>query len=92
MGMKDESEITVGEKTPVRLGLLLTILAGVFGGLIAGVWWAATISSKVDTLLESNNSSKAQVILLTTHAGEMQQQIQKLDWRITVLEGNKPAK
>lgn len=41
----------LGDSTPVRLGFiigLVVVLAGGFGGCI---WWAATLSSKTDTII-----------------------------------------
>lgn len=80
------SESTLSESTKVRLGLLITILLGVFGGLVGGVWWAATITAKVDTLIEFNASTKAQILLDSQHISDLEKATQKLEWKIGVLE------
>jgi hypothetical protein len=86
-GNEDGTDVvTIGESTRLRLGLLIGILAGVVGGIVSGVWWAATLSSKVDYILEGQNGTKAQVIATTAHVSEMQQLIQKLDWRASAAE------
>lgn len=44
---KANGKMTLGETTPVKLGLVLII----FGILIAGVWRAAEISTKLDMVM-----------------------------------------
>ncbi len=47
--MKDEDsgKLIIGEATPVRIGFIISMLA-----LFAtGIWWAASINSKLDSIL-----------------------------------------
>ena len=43
----------LGESTPIRLGLLLTIALLLVGGFGGSIWWAATISTKLDAIIIS---------------------------------------
>lgn len=46
----------IGDNTPVRLGLIIALLALCAGGFGLWIWWAATISSKMDTLIGQQTS------------------------------------
>lgn len=81
-----ESTVTIGDSTRLRLGLLVSIFFGVVGGLFAGVWWAATLSSKVDYIIEGYSSSRNQITISSQHIAELQQLVQKLEWKVTAAE------
>ena len=46
-----KSQFTLGDTTPVKLGFIVGLLALCAAGFGGWIWWAATISSKMDTLL-----------------------------------------
>lgn len=58
--MKDEEERKpLSASTPIQIGALVTILALIVGA----VWWAATLTGKVDTLIRlSEQNIEAQKI------------------------------
>jgi cytoskeletal protein RodZ len=43
-----EGRKAISEATPIQIGLVLIIV----GGFASWIWWAATISSKLDTVLK----------------------------------------
>lgn len=44
---------SLSDQTPVQLGLLLAVI----GGVCACIWWAATINSKLDSVLKLQAAS-----------------------------------
>lgn len=84
-------EPTISENTKLRLGLLVSILALVMGGLVTGVWWAATINSKVNTILEYNNYTKEAVKEHGQSISSLEKADQKHDLRQSVLESRVTA-
>jgi len=46
-----ETKTVIGENTPIKIGLIIAFL-GIFG---SGVWWASSITSKLDSILASQN-------------------------------------
>ena len=41
----------LGESTPVKLGFIIGLLGLCAGGFGFWIWWAATISAKIDTMI-----------------------------------------
>ena len=50
---EDTGKFIIGEATPVRIGLILGFL-GIFA---TAIWWAASINSKLDTILTYQTTS-----------------------------------
>ena len=51
----------LGENTPIRIGLLLTIALLLVGGFGTSIWWAATISTKLDAIIISQGVESATI-------------------------------
>lgn len=49
----------IGDTTPVKLGFVIALLGLCAAGFGAWIWWAATISSKMDTLINQQSSMMA---------------------------------
>lgn len=44
----------ISEKTPVKLGFIVLICSVLLGAILSGVWWAATVTVKLDNILIQN--------------------------------------
>lgn len=44
--LPDTTPLSISENTPVKVGLIITLLS-IFGG---GIWWASSITSKLDSI------------------------------------------
>lgn len=78
--------MTLNEKTPISLGLHLTIITtclALIGGGAGGLWWWASWSSRIDTKLSSIEGMLGN---MTTADAANQDRIEVLDRRITRIE------
>lgn len=82
---------TLSESTKVRLGLLIAILGLMMTGIFGGVWWAATITAKVNVILEFNHASKEQGKEHGARITALEQSHQRLDMKQSVLESRVTA-
>jgi hypothetical protein len=64
--------LSIGENTPIRLGLLLAIMALILGGIISGTWWASGITHGVNSLLQSQSSTTAEVAIIKDKEAEVE--------------------
>ena len=87
-GYKDETEAEperdmmkkpIGEKTSIQLGFLIAVLGVMGAGFCASIWWGATISSKLDSLLQKD-SARDQIMAKMSATDDM------MDRRILSLE------
>lgn len=46
----------LSQKTPIQLGLILALLGMCVGGFGAWIWWAASISTKLDAVLSQQSA------------------------------------
>lgn len=49
----DDSEASIGESTPIKLGLIIVILGitiGTLSSVGASIWWASNTSAKLDNI------------------------------------------
>ena len=67
-----EIESVIGDNTKVRLGLLI----GMVGFLVAGTWWAASVSNKLDSLVDNQKQNTA---LTASHVNEITSIKSRLD-------------
>ena len=74
----------IGENTALRLGFVIALLGLTLGGLIVTIWWAATLTSDVNTI-------KTQLVKLGS-IETMSQEIRFLTARVDSLEkrGSEP--
>lgn len=49
--VKEGTERILGTESGVKIGLVLTLLGICAGGFAVWIWWAATISTKIDTMI-----------------------------------------
>jgi hypothetical protein len=61
----------ISEKTPVRIGLLLTVALLLTGGFGTSIWWAATISTKLDAIIISQSVQTAAVASVQTDVSDL---------------------
>ena len=87
----DSDHEALGESTKVRLGLLIAILGLVMTGIVGGVWWAATITAKVNVILEFNNQTKESAKEYAAQIGTLDKLTQRLEMKISVLESRVTA-
>ncbi len=80
------SEKIISEATPVRIGLVILFL-GAFG---SGVWWAASINSKLDSIITSQQSTTGTITELKTSDAAKEKEINELVLRVTMLESKNP--
>ena len=43
----------LGEATPIRIGLVIIMI----GLIVSGTWWAASVNSKLDSIISFNNTA-----------------------------------
>lgn len=72
---QERRQLSIGETTTIRVSLIV-VLAGF---LVGTVWWAATLQTKVDTLL--NNTTK-----YDSTAGSHAAQITDLNSRVNLMD------
>lgn len=65
----------IGENSAVALGVVI----GAIGAAGAGVWWAATLSAKVDTLISLVSGMKGDI-------GRLDSEMVKIQERVLLLE------
>lgn len=63
--------------TPIRIGALLTIA----GLLVSAIWWAATLSTKVDAILNLSNGTAARVSVTENRISDQETRIRILEER-----------
>ena len=74
----------IGEKTPVQLGVTAAFYVFSFSLIVASVWWAATLTEKINTVLKNQD---AQNIVMST----MQTDISDLKaWRKVIDTSGSP--
>lgn len=53
-------ETVIGETTPIKIGLVLLLV----GALSGAIWWAATITAKLDSIISSQITTTASLTKL----------------------------
>lgn len=88
--IKDEKEengnemakLTISEATPVRIGLIITLL-GLFG---SSIWWASSINSKLDSILAAQTSTSTVITELKSKDVDMDKEIYDLKLKQALVE------
>ncbi len=75
----------LGENTPIRIGLLLTIALLLVGGFGTSIWWAATISTKLDAIIISQGVESATIAAAQADVADLKA------WRKVVDVAGSPA-
>jgi hypothetical protein len=75
----------IGEKTPIRIGLLLTIALLLTGGFGTSIWWAATISTKLDAIIISQGVQTTAIATTQTDVADLKA------WRKVIDVAGTPA-
>lgn len=73
----------INEKTKVPLIMAVGLVVGCLGFIVAGVWWAATMQTKLDSIILQVATSQVQV---TTALEKFQGSNSELDKRVLLLE------
>ena len=61
----------IGEGTPIRMGLLLSIALLLVGGFGTSIWWAASISTKLDAIIISQSVQTAAISIAQTDISDL---------------------
>ena len=77
--------VILGENTPIRIGLLLTIALLLVGGFGTSIWWAATISTKLDAIIISQGVQTAAIAAAQADVADLKA------WRKVVDVAGTPA-
>ena len=64
MSSEEQNIQTINKSTTITLGLAVTILMAILGGIAAGAWWAATISGKMDYVTTTASENRQRIVLL----------------------------
>ena len=85
---RHEMREVIGDRTPIQLGLIVTlaaILITALGFCGSGIWWASKLSEKVDTVLRNQ-------VVQTEAMGFIQKDVVELQaWRKVVDVAGTPA-
>lgn len=82
-----ESKVIIGEATPIRIGLVILL----FGVLVSSVWWAATITSKLDTLITYQTATSASMAELKVQVDNLKLRVALNEAGIKTLQDSKQA-
>lgn len=55
--LDSSSKVVIGELTSIRVGLIIFIIASI----VSSVWWAATITAKLDSILTNQAQTNTAV-------------------------------
>ncbi len=80
------NEKIISEATPVRIGLVLLFL-GVFG---SGIWWAASINSKLDSILTNQSVTGNTIAEIKAASAVMEKDMGALTLRVAIIESRNP--
>jgi hypothetical protein len=87
--------VVISEDTPIRLRIVIGIIAGIFfflAGIVGGVWWAATTTSQLSSIEKQNAAILAAQSLLRADAKSQGDDIADLKaWRKMVEQQGDPA-
>jgi hypothetical protein len=61
----------IGAGTPIRMGLLLSIALLLVGGFGSSIWWAATISTKLDAIIISQGVQTSAISVAQTDISDL---------------------
>lgn len=80
------NEKIISEATPVRIGLVILFL-GAFG---SAIWWAASIDSKLDSILTNQSSTGNTISEMKAGETSMEKELGDLTLRVAILESKTP--
>lgn len=86
---EEKQPYVIGEATPVRIGLIIILI----GVIVSGTWWAASVNSKLDSIISFQTSAnstfselKAKDIALEKDAADNKLKSALVDVKIKELE------
>lgn len=82
MEKDNENKTIISEATPIRIGLVILFL-GAFAGAI---WWASSITSKLDTLLTTQNTTLTTFTELKSKDISLDKEISDMKLRVALDE------
>ncbi len=75
------SDSSITEKTSVQLG----VICGIGGFIVAAIWWASSMQTKMDIVLEKIRTSE----IVAVRQQELDTHVKVLESRILALEARK---
>lgn len=63
---------TLSENTPVRLGMIFVMIGLMGGGFAFWIWWAATVSTKLDNIIMQQSVASNQQTKLAADVADLQ--------------------
>lgn len=79
-------EKIISEATPVRIGLV----AGFLVVFATGIWWAASVNSKLDSIIASQVSTGSSISEIKSGATAVEKEVADLTLRVAILESKNP--
>jgi hypothetical protein len=79
---RENSEGIISENTPIRIGLIL----GFVSVLTLSVWWAATITAKLDSIIAFQSSTSVTITELKAQDISIMKDIADIHMKTTVFE------
>lgn len=76
------SEKIISEATPIRIGLVILFL-GAFG---SGVWWAASINTKLDSIITNQSTVNGTMSEMKTAQLSVAKELNDITLRVAILE------
>lgn len=75
---REESE-SIGENTPVKIGLVIAAFGLIIGAVATWCWWAATVSTKLDQIGKDISASSIAVSAIQHDVAALQAWQQVID-------------
>lgn len=80
-----ERKGVISNATPVTLGIVIASVGAIVTGagtLIGAIWWAATLQTKLDTVIEEFHQTQKAAIVLEGKLGDMEHRITVIEARL----------
>lgn len=74
-----KQESTIGENTPVKIGLVVGAFGLIVGAVATWCWWAATVSTKLDQISKEISASSVAVTAVQHDVAALQAWQQLID-------------
>ena len=82
---RHEMRAVISEKTPVQMGVMISVYILTSSLIIASVWWAATITEKINTVLANQSIQIATITSVQSDVADLKA------WRKVIDTSGSPA-
>jgi len=82
---RHEMRAVISEKTPIQLGLAAAAYFFSFSLVVAAIWWAATLTNMVSTVLKNQDAQSLVMISMQKDISDLQA------WRKVIENSGSPA-